>query len=247
MTKGFLVAVQFLTRFDIGRHNDIWSEENCGRSVKFFPLVGALLGAAYFAAASLMQQSGVFPQAVTAALLLVLTIILTGGIFFDGFMDSADGIFSGRDREKCLEIMKDSRVGANAVMAFGAVLLTEWAALFSLLSVQLPKVLFVIPIIGRFVTVIAIVMFPYARPSGLGKAFHDFADKKTTLAVAFITTIVCLLPLGLANVTALTAGLIGGVFFCRHACHVLGGLTGDTYGAATIIAECTAMVTFAVR
>ena len=132
MMRGFLVAAQFLTRFNFGNHANLWSEQNCGASVKFFPLVGVLLGASYFLTVEVLQYFGVFPRAVLAVLLFVLTVYLTGGIFFDGFMDSADGIFSGREREKSLAIMKDSRVGANAVMAFVSVALLESAAFFSL-------------------------------------------------------------------------------------------------------------------
>ena len=245
MMRGFLVAVQFLTRFDVGRHENLWSAENCGAGVKFFPLVGALLGACYFTAAVLLDKIAA-PAAITAALLLVASLVLTGGIFCDGFMDSADGIFSGRDREKILAIMKDSRVGANAVMAFGTLLLLEWAALFSVPSAVLPITVFVAPIIGRFVAAVVIVAFPYARPEGLGKAFHDEAPPRATLMTATLTTFCFVLPCSIGAVVALAAGFLVGVAFCRHAVDVLGGLTGDTYGAAATLAECTVLVVFAL-
>ena len=244
-SDGFFVALQFLTRFNAGRCENLWSEENCGNSVKFFPLVGAILGAAYFTAAVWLEFCGVFSAAVIAALILLLSLFLTGGIFYDGFMDSADGIFSGRDREKILTIMKDSRVGANAVMAFTLLMLVEWAALFTLPRDFLPLAVFALPVIGRFAAVLAIVLFPYARPAGLGKAFHEFAALWQTLLTASATTFLFILPLGEKALAALAVGVIAALLFCRHAAKVLGGLTGDIYGAAANLAQCAALLCLA--
>ena len=244
--NGLAVAIQFLTRFSVSVGEDLWSEKNCGASVKFFPLVGAMLGAVYFTSAVALTKLCAAPSGVAAALLLALSVVLTGGIFFDGFMDSADGIFSGREREKILAIMKDSRVGANAVMAFTVLMLVEWSAFFSMPPDVLPMAAFIAPIIGRFVAAVAIVEFPYARPMGLGKAFHDFADRRTTLVAAVIVAIVLIAPWGTLGIKAWAVGFAAGMLFCRHAAKVLGGLTGDTYGAAATLAECGALVTIAV-
>ena len=245
LCDGFLVAIQFLTRLNVGQHPDLWSDENCGKSVKFFPLAGAVLGAAYFTAAVLFNSCGTFSAEVIAAFLLVLSLYLTGGIFYDGFMDSADGIFSGREREKILTIMKDSRVGANAVMAFTLLMLTEWSSLLTVSTAFLPLVVFFIPVIGRFAAVLSIVLFPYARPTGLGKAFHDFAPPCKTLVASLLTTLIFAIPLKAQGILALSIGVITALLFCRHAAKVLGGLTGDTYGAAANLAECAALLFFA--
>ena len=78
-------------------------------------------------------------------------------------MDTMDGIFSGRSKERMLEIMKDSRVGANGVMAFTLLMLMKWSLLMDLSPLLLPHALLVMPLLGRFAMTIGITSFPYAR------------------------------------------------------------------------------------
>ena len=111
--------------------------EDFGRSVKFFPLVGAVLGGIYALAAALLviwlpQMGCQVPHHLAMAVLLLLPVCLTGGLHTDGFMDTMDGILSGRSRERMLEIMKDSRTGSMGVTAFVLLLLLEWAILLDM-------------------------------------------------------------------------------------------------------------------
>ncbi|MBQ7496821.1 MAG: adenosylcobinamide-GDP ribazoletransferase, partial [Selenomonas sp.] len=111
----FFVALQFLTRIHIVKQ-DSWTADDFGHSTRFFPLVGLVQGVIYLLFAWLMLpvlgQSAVF-----ASLMLILTIIITGGLHYDGFMDTMDGLLSARSRERMLEIMKDSRVGSYGALA----------------------------------------------------------------------------------------------------------------------------------
>ena len=101
----FLIGLQFLTRIRFVRQTT-WTAEDFGRSTRFFPLVGLVLGLCYMLAAwVLIYFLGM--RSLTCVLILILPILLTGGIHADGFMDTADGVFSGRERERKLEIMKE--------------------------------------------------------------------------------------------------------------------------------------------
>ena len=238
--RSFLIGLQFLTRISIVRQ-DNWTEEDFGRSVRWFPLVGAVLGLCYGAAAALMflvlpAQGVELPRHFSTAFLLLLTILLTGGLFCDGFMDSMDGIFSGRSRERMLEIMKDSRVGANGVMAFSILLLVEWSILLDMRQDILPMALFIMPVISRLMVVIAITCFPYARPQGMGRAFAVHAGKGA-LPFAALSTAALVLPWGKAAALALLAGGVFALCFNRYATKILGGVTGDTYGALATLTE----------
>ena len=95
-----------MTRINIVKQT-VWTEESFGKSVKYFPLVGAVLGVCYAVPLFIFVYftENQFPI-FTGALGFFLTIILTGGIHCDGLMDSADGLFSGREKDKMLEIMK---------------------------------------------------------------------------------------------------------------------------------------------
>ena len=232
--NSFLVGLQFLTRIRIVRQT-VWTAEDFGRSTRFFPLVGLVLGICYALAAWILV-SVLGMRALTAALLLILPLLLTGGLHADGFMDTADGVFSGRERERKLEIMKDSRVGSFGVVAFVLLMFLQFALLLDMSLPLLVPVFFVMPIIGRMAMVLAVSCFPYARADGMGKTFADMADRGT-VAIAAVTTSVLVIPIGLLATLALVLGIVFALLFCRWMTTILGGVTGDVYGAATVLTE----------
>lgn len=239
----FLIGLQFLTRIRLVRQTE-WTAEDFGRSTRFFPLVGLVLGICY-ALFALLLLYAVGMCALTAALLLVLPLLLTGGLHADGFMDTADGVFSGRDRERKLEIMKDSRVGAFGVVSFVMLMFVQYALISDMHPLLLIPALFVMPVIGRFAMVLSVACFPYAREDGMGKTFADMADRKTIVIAALITMIL-VLPWGFLAALALVLGTVFALLFCRLITHVLGGVTGDVYGAATVLTETLVLFVFSL-
>ena len=251
--NAFLIGLQFLTRISVERQTE-WTEENFGRSVKFFPLIGAIVGmiASALTGFFFCVTHGNLPV-LTGAIAFALPIFLTGGIHCDGFMDSVDGLFSGREREKILEIMKDSRVGA-----FGAVSLVLLAALEISALVELARLsieiflagIFCAPIISRLMMVVTIGIFPYARREGMGKAFAKFTTRRTIFFAA-ATTLIILLPIICVDVKIfLTAMLALAVafgftlYFGNFAQKKIGGVTGDIYGAVSTLVELIVLIIF---
>ena len=241
--NSFLVGLQFLTRIRIVRQT-VWTAEDFGRSTRFFPLVGLVLGICYALAAWILV-SVLGMRVLTAALLLILPLLLTGGLHADGFMDTADGVFSGRERERKLEIMKDSRVGSFGVVAFVLLMFLQFALLLDMSPPLLVSVFFVMPIIGRMAMVLAVSCFPYARADGMGKTFADMADRRT-VALAAVTTSVLVIPIGLLATLALVLGIVFALLFCRWMTAILGGVTGDVYGAATVLTETIVLAVFSL-
>lgn len=248
MTREFVTALQFLTRIRLFRDPD-YDDGLFGRSVKFFPLVGLLAGSILAGVAVL--TGGWLPGTVRSTLLVTLSVFITGGLHCDGLMDSADGLFSGRARERMLEIMKDSRVGSFGVIAIILLLLWKWALLHDLPDSLLVPALISMMTFGRFAMILAILRFPYARPEGMGKAFalyagtHSLGPALATLlgllAVFYFVTgpLVC----GIAAAAALAAILFA-FWFGRWTTHKLGGMTGDTYGAVTELSELVVLIVF---
>ena len=248
MTREFVTALQFLTRIRLFRDPD-YDDRLFGRSVKFFPLVGLLAGSILAGVAVL--TGGWLPGTVRSTLLVTLSVFITGGLHCDGLMDSADGLFSGRSRERMLEIMKDSRVGSFGVIAIILLLLWKWALLHDLPDSLLVPALISMMTFGRFAMILAILRFPYARPEGMGKAFalyagtHSLGPALATLlgllAVFYFVTgpLVC----GIAAAAALAAILFA-FWFGRWTTHKLGGMTGDTYGAVTELSELVVLIVF---
>ena len=248
MTREFVTALQFLTRIRLFRDPD-YDDGLFGRSVKFFPLVGLLAGLILAGVAVL--TGGWLPGTVRSMLLVTLSVFITGGLHCDGLMDSADGLFSGRSRERMLEIMKDSRVGSFGVIAIFLLLLWKWALLHDLPDSLLAPALISMMTFGRFAMILAILYFPYARPEGMGKAFALYAGTYS-LGPALATVLGLLaafyyvkgpLVCVIAAVAVLAAVLFAG-WFGRWTTRKLGGMTGDTYGAVTELSELVVLTVF---
>lgn len=245
--KHFITGLEFLTRIHLSKQSQ-WSPESFGRSVKFFPLIGGILGILlvminHFFTEYLPFTGFYMPPHVLTTLLIVANIILTGGLHCDGLMDTMDGIFSGRSRERMLEIMKDSRIGANGVMAFVLLIILKWSLIMDISPLSLPSALLIMPVLGRFAMVMGITIFPYARPDGIGKAFAEYAGKYTLYIGLFLTLLV-IIPVGKQAILSLAIVSICAMLFARYVTKLLGGLTGDIYGAMSELAEIMVLLVF---
>ncbi len=237
--QSFITGLQFLSRIRFIKQTT-WSDDAFSKSVRYFPLVGAVVGAVLAAAAILFNYLELSLHC-KSALLLVLWIYLGGGLTCDGFMDTMDGVFSGRDRARMLEIMKDSRVGANGMVGFMLLCLLKWSVLIDMPADLLPIALFLAPILGKLAMVIGIVLFPYARPVGIGKMFKLYANGRT-LAIAAGLTILCLIPFAPISFASAVPAVAAAMLMGKYVTGVLGGLTGDVYGAITEVTEAVVLV-----
>ncbi|SFL38662.1 adenosylcobinamide-GDP ribazoletransferase [Pelosinus propionicus] len=245
--NNFITGLQFLTRIQVAKQSE-WSPESFGRSVKYFPLIGAILGIilvlVHHVLAEFFPNGGMYLSPhVLSIFLIISNVLLTGGLTCDGFMDTMDGIFSGRSKDRMLEIMKDSRIGANGVMAFVLLAILKWSLIMDIPPQGLPTALFMMPLLGRFAMVIGITVFPYARPDGIGKAFAQYAGKYT-LCIATILTLLFVIPLGKQAIVSLFAVIIVTLLFSSYVKKLIGGLTGDIYGAITEITEIVLLLVF---
>lgn len=239
MWYDFTTCLQFLTRWRLGGEGP-WREDRFSRSVPYFPLVGLLLGLAMGGAAYLLVYLNV-PYLLRAALLILWELVCCGSLLYDGFMDSCDGLFSARDREGMLAIMKDSHVGANAVIGLCSLLLVKYAALASLRPDVLPPALVVLYVARCSHMVLYICTYPCARPDGLGRLFAAHAKAAYVfIALAFYALV--LLLSGAASPAYPLAALVSlgcSLLLAGYVKGQLGGLTGDTYGflseAATLV------------
>ncbi|TVY07723.1 adenosylcobinamide-GDP ribazoletransferase [Paenibacillus cremeus] len=245
-----IAAFQFLTRLPlpVNLHYD---DALFRRSVVFYPVVGVVLGWLLVGIGQMLLLIGV-PVLPAAALLLASWVILTGALHLDGLMDTADGILSHRSRERMLEIMKDSRVGAMGVVACVLVLLLKWSLLQELLKQGASPQLFLLPLAtlwSRWFMVVAIARWPYARQEqggGMGGMFRGIGwftlAVQTGLAVlaACFTAEAAGFEASRAWATAALFGAVSGaagLIMSRYLSSKLGGLTGDTYGAMNELLE----------
>ncbi|MFB9277766.1 adenosylcobinamide-GDP ribazoletransferase [Cohnella cellulosilytica] len=240
--NAFWQAVGFLTRFPVPKRAH--TLEGWNDSPKYYPLVGLLLGAVIWLAARLAELGfGSAASPVAAALVVAFWIYATGALHLDGWMDLADGLGSQRSRERTLEIMKDSRVGAMGVVAAIVLILLKVAAVQQLAAAGALLALTVVPAMARAALLGAIRFFPYIqREGGLGSGLRGGVTPAALLVNGLLVLAASFAAGRWMGVIAFAAILLAGGLFGRSIVRRLGGFTGDVYGALIEGAETLALL-----
>ena len=230
-----IIALQFLTRLPIKFRVD-FTPKNMGKSMIYYPVIGTLIG---FILLALNSFFAIFwSNLAVNALILVSLIIITGGLHLDGYMDTIDGIFSGRNRKKILDIMRDSRVGAHGVTGAFILLLLKFVFLTEINNQIQLEALLLMPTFSRWAMVYASALYPYARKGeGLGKAHAEFVGKKEVLFTSLWTVILAGLLLSFNGILIFIFVWIATVLIIKVMTNKIKGLTGDCYGAINELIE----------
>ena len=231
--KSFFFALQHLTRIRI--YNGAFDDRSFGRSPVFFPVVGLILGLLLWLAKLVFDI--IFPGPLVAALLVVTMAVLTGGIHLDGFMDTMDGALSGRSREKKLEIMRDSRVGAFGALSLACLLLLKYSALMTMPEDYFVAAIIMATVISRWAMVYVVAQFPYARREGLGELVAKHTGNRELLTATACTVVICVAAAGPGGLVLLLGAWCWAHLFGRWMTAGLGGVTGDVYGATAELTE----------
>lgn len=208
-----------------------------GRAGRWFPAVGLLIGG--LLATSHWVLSQLFPPLLAAGLTVTLWAALTGGLHLDGLADCCDGMLAATTRERRLEIMRDPRTGAFAVVGLVLFLLLKVTSLAAL-PVPTPFLLLA-PTWARWL-LLWVARQPLARPSGLGA---DFTAGLSSRSQGWALVVPLLLCLGFPTIKTLFAlGAAIGVtwLMIRIARLRLGGVTGDVYGLVVELSELTILI-----
>jgi adenosylcobinamide-GDP ribazoletransferase len=237
-----ILALRFLTVVPVpGPHAG--AGEALGRAAWWFPAVGLALGAALVVVDRGLAQ--VFRPFLAAALVVLVWKALTGLIHLDGLADCLDGL-AGRDAERRLAIMRDSRVGVFGAGGIAGCLLVAAAALSGLSPAARVTALLAAPALGRIAPALGGACFGVATPGqGSGDAFLRGLSRwagPIWLVVAAAITATLLGPMSLTVVAAAAAGAL---LWCAWLARRLGGLTGDVLGGAVEVAELAALLAVA--
>ncbi len=233
--RRFLAAIRFLTIIPLpGGINP--GERVLGGSLPFFPVVGLGIGGAV--ALADWGLGYLFPVWVTSVLTVILLIAASGGLHIDGLADTADGFFSSRPRERILEIMRDSRTGPMGVAAVACVIILKIALIASVAGPWRWWVLLMTPLAGRCALLVHMALLPYARPEGgLAGIFHRNRSRGHGLWALLFLLAVGWLTGRLPGLIAGTASFLAALLFTAYTFRRIGGLTGDTLGAACELTE----------
>ncbi len=243
----FFAALKFLTIIPFPPRREDKPEE-VGYSIVYFPLVGALIG--LILAGLNWLFSFLLPSTIVNGLLIAFLVAISGGLHIDGFMDTCDGMAAHKTVEDRWRVMQDSRVGAFGVVGAFLLLLGKYRSLNSVPESLLMATLVLMPLVSRWAMVYAIFAYPYAKPTGLGKAFKLGASWQR-LAIATVITLVVAIGLArwanLAYFYLVGLGIMFGiwviiVFMATYLKRKFSGLTGDTYGAINEVAEVSVLI-----
>jgi adenosylcobinamide-GDP ribazoletransferase len=225
--RSLFIALQFLTRLPSPIRGEI-SPAELGRSMRWFPAVGMLVG--MIVGGVDIVASPFLPHPVRAILVVGLLIAITGALHLDGLMDTCDAIFAFTTPDRRLEIMQDSRVGSFAVAGAATLMLLKYTAILSLPDAWRVEAFVAMGAASRWAMVYATFRYPSARPTGLGHAFK-LAAGRAELGWATLFAIVGVTPSGMAGIAALLLAWPFAVVLARYTMTKIPGLTGDNYGA----------------
>ncbi|MED4205123.1 adenosylcobinamide-GDP ribazoletransferase [Neobacillus mesonae] len=230
--RGFLIGLQFFTAIPITKQFPM-DKKHLKRTIQAFPLLGLFQGLIYSVLLFILLEYTPFSHLAAAFLLWIMTILLTGGIHLDGWMDASDAYFSYRDKLKRLEIMKDPRTGAFGVISIIVLLSSRFLFIYEITdnaSLNSFILIAAIPFFSKALMGVLLLTVPSAKQEGLGYLFQKAATLKALrIYPVYLLAVVILFP----NTWVLLAAAVVCFFFARvKVMKWFGGITGDVLGAA---------------
>ncbi|UWQ96709.1 adenosylcobinamide-GDP ribazoletransferase [Rhodobacteraceae bacterium M385] len=229
-------AAQLLTRVPVPGGDGTRAAE----AAWAWPLVGAMVALVQVVVGIVALAIGL-PASVAAGLAIATGMLLIGGLHEDGLADCADGFWGGMTRDRRLDILKDSRIGAYGVLALIVAIGLRWALFAALLAVA-PLALVAGAMLSRAAMALVMARLPFAREGGL--AAHVGRPPMGAVWLGGVCA------LGVAIIaTGFIAGIVAGwaaacatgiVAWVAH--RKIGGQTGDVLGATQVLAELAALM-----
>lgn len=223
-------AVAFLTRIPVDPRGDL-NASAVGRGAIYFPLVGGLVGGVSATLAWALAM--VFPTTIAALGAVAVAALLTGALHIDGLADTADS-YGAMDARRALEIMRDHSVGTYGVVAVALDLAVKTAATAALIARPGGLLLLVAAgALSRSALVGLGALVPYARAeAGLGTLLAG-APRSAVVVAAALGTVIAALSAHLSAIVAAALVGLAALVWAWHCTRRLGGITGDTLGAAS--------------
>lgn len=239
--KSLILILQFLTKLPININIDA-NKKDFAKGIIWFPFVGFLIG---LMLAGLYYVSQLFFSPLLVAVIVVsFEIFITGGLHLDGLADSFDGLYSYRDKERMLEIMKDSRIGANGVLILVVSIIFKIVLINELDSNFVYIALILMPTISRFTVVFLARISKYARSTGMGGFFIGETSNIQFLIALAITLLVTII--NVKSIPLLAIIMIFTLIFRNHVYKKIDGITGDILGAWVEMSEILYLVLFLI-
>jgi adenosylcobinamide-GDP ribazoletransferase len=238
--KNLLLALSFLTILPVGR-GLLKKDQELVRSMAFFPLVGLVIG--LLLALGYYLLSFLFTKSLVLWLTIGLLALLTRGLHLDGLADTMDGLASGGSREKILEVMRDSRIGAFGVISLILLIGAKYFALDQISTQSIPYALILMTVVGRNSMVLVCYRSPYARTGeGLGKPFTENLGTRELTFSLLSAFGIALLTMGINGILVFLEICLFSLVYRFYFIKKLGGVTGDILGMANELSELLCLI-----
>lgn len=238
LIRSLIIAVSMYSKIPVPQF--AWKEEDMKYIFCFFPWIGAVIGVCVYLWNLLC---GIFQigDMCRGMVCMAIPLLITGGIHVDGYMDTMDALHSYQPRERRLEILKDSHIGAFAVIML-AVYGLVWLGAFSEIgSDAVLKIVCGGFFLSRCLCGISAVTFPLAKKEGMLYLFADSSHKRIVKGALYLQGIVCI---GMMLFWSFWAGIVVtivsfGALVCYYyrSRKAFGGITGDTAGYFVLSCE----------
>ena len=245
--KGFLMAISMFTVIPLPRYE--WDDEGGKNIMKFYPVIGLIVGLIWYGAFRLLSLLGASIM-VTTAITLITPFILTGMLHLDGYMDVCDALLSRRNKEEKLRILKDPHTGAFAVISVVMLFIVNFSGLYTVISnsIQGNSVnnntsaigLILIPIISRSLMGYLLLSKESMKGSSLGAFFKQGTgkvDRVILLSSLIISSIILVFIFGTYGIIISLAMILISTFLVNTAAKEFDGMSGDSAGYGLVIAE----------
>jgi adenosylcobinamide-GDP ribazoletransferase len=237
--RSAVAAVTFLTAIPLGRTTEVGSGDLRGGLV-LFPAVGALIGA--LTATTAWGAALVMPSFPAAVLGVAAGVIVTAAMHLDGLADTADGVGAALTGGDPVAVMHDPRLGTFGAAAIALDLLLKVSVLSALVTgPRFPVEAIAAGALGRAAAIALIAALPYAGTRvGAGGWTRGMGGRPALIGIA-IASAIGILTVGWAFGVMAAAGLATAFLVGRWSRRRLGGVTGDTLGAAAELTETLAL------
>ena len=239
--NSFKIAFSMFSKIPVPQAE--WTEENMKYMLCFFPFIGTAIGIVFLVAEWICRYLG-FGNSFTAMVLVLVPVILTGGIHIYGLLDTSDALSSWRDREKRLEILKDSHAGAFAVITACVYFLVLFGTMMQITEVDNRTAMYLLAcsyMVSRCLSGIGVITLPKANASGTVAEFSRKAeDKKVHNILVIYLVILAAVMIWIQpvwGVSMLGTALLVFAFYRHEAMKYFGGTTGDLSGYFLCLCE----------
>lgn len=237
--KGFFVAFSMYSKIPMPQFP--WQDENMKYAICFFPIIGAVIAVLSYGWHILCTQIISIPEITRIFFALLIPVLVTGGIHVDGYMDTCDALHSYQSKERKLEILKDSHIGAFSVIMLFLLTIAGIGAYAMLLADWQIYMMGCAYMLSRILSGISVVTFPNAKKEGTLYTFSSHSHKSFVRGMLLVEAALCILLMCyihlLAGVITTATAIATFLFYKIKSKREFGGITGDLAGWFLCICE----------